>query len=59
MGPIYLAVFGISKAELKDEKFLSRLRRAGLPRLDSEATGKVDEQKKGVKKGGKTRGRKS
>jgi hypothetical protein len=55
MGPIYLAVFGISKAELKDEKFLSRLRRAGLPRLDTEETGKSDEQntQKGGKKGGK------
>ena len=31
MGPIYLAVFGVSKEELKDERFLSRLRRAGLP----------------------------
>jgi hypothetical protein len=56
MGPIYLAVFGISKGELKDEKFLSRLRRAGLPRLDAEETGKVDEQKKGTKKGGKKGG---
>ncbi|KAG9515542.1 hypothetical protein KCU99_g5680, partial [Aureobasidium melanogenum] len=30
MGPIYRAVFGISKEELKDEKFLSRLRRGCL-----------------------------
>ena len=36
MGPIYLAVFGIGKGELKDEKFLSRLRRAGLPRSEAE-----------------------
>jgi len=63
MGPIYLAVFGVSKEELKDEKFLSRLRRAGLPRLDEEVTGKNDEQisqkagKKGREKGGK-KGRK-
>jgi hypothetical protein len=55
MGPIYLAVFGISKDELKKEKFLSRLKRAGLPRLDAERVGKNDEQKfyKGGKKGGK------
>lgn len=59
MGPIYLAVFGVSKEELKDEKFLSRLRRSGLPRLDQEETGKNDEQisqkagKKGREKGGK------
>jgi hypothetical protein len=59
MGLIYLAVFGISKAELKDEKFLSRLRRAGLPRLDAEETGKSDEHntRKGGKKGGKKGGR--
>jgi hypothetical protein len=60
MGPIYLAVFGISKAELKDEKFLSRLRRAGLPRLDGEGLGKDDVQNtgKGGKKGGKKGARK-
>ena len=63
MGPIYLAVFGVSKEELKDEKLLSRLRRAGLPRLDEEETVKNDEQisqkagKKGREKGGK-KGRK-
>lgn len=59
MGPIYLTVFGVSKKELKDEKFLSRLRRAGLPRLDKEEAGKNDERdtqrggKKGSQKGGK------
>ncbi|KAH0009334.1 hypothetical protein KCU78_g10781, partial [Aureobasidium melanogenum] len=51
MGPIYRVVFGISKEELKDEKFLSRLRRAGLPRLEAEVTGKSSEQK--APKGGK------
>ncbi|KAG9645086.1 hypothetical protein KCU95_g8269, partial [Aureobasidium melanogenum] len=51
MGPIYRAVFGISKEELKDEKFLSRLRRAGLPRLEVEITGNSSEQK--AQKGGK------
>ncbi|EPE25418.1 hypothetical protein GLAREA_01330 [Glarea lozoyensis ATCC 20868] len=30
MGPIYRAVFGIAKEDLRDEKFLSRLRRTGL-----------------------------
>lgn len=30
MGPIYQAVFGITKEDLKNDKFLSRLRRAGL-----------------------------
>ncbi|KAH0361941.1 hypothetical protein KCU65_g8372, partial [Aureobasidium melanogenum] len=45
MGPIYRAVFGISKEELKDEKFLSHLRRSGLPRLEAEVTGKNSERK--------------
>lgn len=31
MGPVYEEVFGISKEELQDERFLSRLRRQGLP----------------------------
>lgn len=30
MGPIYQAVFGITKEDLKDEKFLSRMRRTVL-----------------------------
>lgn len=30
MGPIYRTVFGFTNNDLKDEKFLSRLRRAGL-----------------------------
>jgi hypothetical protein len=61
MGPIYLAVFGISKAELKDEAFLSRLRRAGLPRMDAEGTGKNDGRntQKGGKKGGNKGARKA
>lgn len=60
MGPIYLAVFGISKAELKDEKFLSRLRRTGLPRLDAEGTGNDGRNtQKGGKKGGKKGARKA
>ncbi|KAG9665544.1 hypothetical protein KCU95_g18489, partial [Aureobasidium melanogenum] len=56
MGPIYRAVFGISKEELKDEKFLSRLRRAGLPRSEAEVAGKSNEQK--AQKGGKKEGKK-
>lgn len=51
----YILRFLVSQEELKDEKFLSRLRRVGLPRLDVEGVGKSDEQKtqKGGKKGGK------
>ncbi|KAG9563298.1 hypothetical protein KCU71_g8116, partial [Aureobasidium melanogenum] len=56
MGPTYRAVFGISKEELKDEKFLSRLRRVGLPRLEAEAIGKSSEQK--AQKEGKKEGKK-
>lgn len=60
MGSIYRAIFGVSKEELKDEKFLSRLRRAGLPRLDKEETGKDDERdtQRGSKKGSRKGGRK-
>lgn len=56
MGPIYLAVFGIAKQELKDEKFLSRLRRAGLPQLGVDANaepGGRRKAKKREKNGGK------
>jgi hypothetical protein len=57
MAPIYLAVFGIAKDELKDEKFTSRLRRAGLPLLQAETAPMTKEQKSGqkAKKGGKKR----
>lgn len=30
MVPIYMSVFGIGKEELRDERFLGRLRRSGL-----------------------------
>ena len=30
LGPVYLECFGIDKAELQDEKFVSRVRRSGL-----------------------------
>lgn len=35
MAPLYEAVFGILPDEMRDEKFLARLRRQGLPRLDA------------------------
>jgi hypothetical protein len=53
MGPIYRAVFGITKDELTDEKFLGRLRRAGLGQPKEKAVNKEGNsmQKKGGKKG--------
>lgn len=53
LGPIYCAVFGIAKTELKDEKFLGRLRRSGLPRQESNKVQNSDNpsKKKGCKKG--------
>lgn len=54
MGPIYTAVFGVTKEELKNEKFLSRLRRAGLEqpkKVDKEGSGEGKQIKKGKKKG--------
>lgn len=38
MVPIYGRVFGIQKEELKDERFLSRLRRSGIGDLKSKET---------------------
>lgn len=60
MGPIYLTIFGVSKEELKDEKFLSRLRRAGLPQLDKEETRKDNERnmQRGGRKGSQREGKK-
>ncbi|TGO30486.1 hypothetical protein BPAE_0005g00820 [Botrytis paeoniae] len=46
MGPIYRAIFMISKEELKDEKFLERLRRAGLSEPRTNVTGNVGNNKK-------------
>lgn len=52
MGPIYAAVFGIAKEELKDEKFLSRLRRAGLEQpKDGNDKDIVRQRKKGRNRG--------
>ncbi|KAK6820946.1 C6 transcription factor [Apiospora arundinis] len=36
LAPIYETVFGITKEEVHDEKFLSRLRRQGLPPVEDE-----------------------
>ncbi len=54
LGPIYKSVFGVSEEELKDEKFLSRLRRSGLG--DSKAKQSTDKvtKKKDRKEKGKT-----
>ncbi|OBT63326.1 hypothetical protein VE03_07203 [Pseudogymnoascus sp. 23342-1-I1] len=52
MGPIYKAVFGIITEELKNEKFLSRLRRTGLGHLN-EKTMNDEVNRKQKKKGGK------
>jgi hypothetical protein len=53
MGPIYRAVFGITKEELRNEKFLSRLRRVGLgqPKGRTVEEGGYGKQKKAGKKG--------
>ena len=49
MLPIYLSVFGIEKAGLKDDKFLSRLRRSGLGDFRSSEGGTSGDQ--GSKRG--------
>ncbi|RYP70420.1 hypothetical protein DL771_005461 [Monosporascus sp. 5C6A] len=48
MAPVFEAVFGISKEELLDEKFLSRLRRQGLPQV---ATSNPEESRRAGKAG--------
>ncbi|KAK8009006.1 hypothetical protein PG991_011557 [Apiospora marii] len=55
LAPIYEAVFGIEKEEVQDERFLSRMRRQGLPPIEDEpkpavASGSVDSKKKHKKK---------
>ncbi|OBT75474.1 hypothetical protein VF21_04937 [Pseudogymnoascus sp. 05NY08] len=52
MGPIYKAVFGITTEELKDEKFLGRLRRTGLGQ-SKDKTANYESKGKQKKKGGK------
>ena len=56
MIPVYGDVFGISKEELRDERFLSRLRRSGLG--DSCAKSEMVEEGKGDKLGNAGRERK-
>lgn len=57
MVPIYVSILGIQKEEIKDERFLSRLRRSGLGDALSKkgfgANGKGESGGKGRKKGGK------
>ena len=59
MAPIYLAVFGIGKEELKNERFLSRVRRSGLgehkSQHDSAAANERVVHSKGQKRGGKSK----
>ncbi|KAF7517967.1 hypothetical protein G7054_g13629 [Neopestalotiopsis clavispora] len=38
MAPLYEAVFGIQQDEMRNEKFLARLQRQGLPRIEKGAT---------------------
>lgn len=52
MGPIYRAVFGITIEELRNEKFLGRLRRTGLGQSNEMAVndeGDTKQKKKGSK----------
>ncbi|TVY88277.1 hypothetical protein LAWI1_G004452 [Lachnellula willkommii] len=53
MGPIYREVFGVSKDDLRDEKFLSRLRRLGLGQVGEKAVEGANSSSKQKKKGGK------
>ncbi len=53
MVPIYGRVFGIENGELKDERFLSRLRRSGLGDSVSQGESATSGQKKGGIKGQK------
>lgn len=58
LAPAYMTCLGLTKAELEDECFLSRLRRQGLPEAEAEAKTQstqeaqgADQKKKGKKKG--------
>ena len=53
MGPIYKAVFGITREEMKNERFLGRLRRAGLGQPKEKAVTEEGDSKKKKRKGGK------
>ncbi|KAK7984207.1 D-xylulose reductase A [Apiospora arundinis] len=55
LAPIYETVFGVKKEEAQDEKFISRLRRQGLPPVEDEpqptvAASLVGDKKKQKKK---------
>ena len=52
MVPVYGSVFGIQKDELKDERFLSRLRRSGLgdSQGKEETTSKAKDEKNGKRR---------
>ncbi|KFZ03163.1 hypothetical protein V502_11179 [Pseudogymnoascus sp. VKM F-4520 (FW-2644)] len=57
MAPIYKAVFGITRDELKNEKFLGRLRRTGLGQSSQKAVddkGKSKQKKKDAQHGAST-----
>lgn len=52
MAPIYKAVFGITADELKNERFLGRLRRTGLGQSNQKTVdneGKIKQKKKDAK----------
>ncbi len=52
MLPVYMSVFGVTKEELKDEKFLSRLRRDGLGEVvGKEKSVRIGKGEKARKKG--------
>ena len=57
MVPIYVSAFGIGKEELKDERFLSRLRKSGLGDSKSQQDGRGEDESsvKRKKKGGKNK----
>lgn len=52
MAPIYKAVFSITTEDLRNEKFLSRLRRTGLGQSNEDTVGEEGKTKQ-KKKGGK------
>lgn len=55
--PLYCDVFGVSKEELRDEKFLSRLRRSGVGERQSTKTRASDKNEEGADaKGAKPNG---
>ena len=63
MAPVYESIFGISRSELQDERFLSRLRRSGLGGLQGKEENEIpDGRKKGKKQNeilhGKKKGKK-